>query len=134
MNRDEIIERAARVLSTLTTCDGHPHATELHRRQARALADAGLLTPSSTLAEAWDEGKRSGLRQSDWEHGDTPRQYIAVNPYRKGQAEMNSDLAEAWDKGAETAWNRSTPEVNGTRYHWRHEGEPVNPYRQEKDA
>ena len=85
-------------------------------------------------AEAWDEGKRAGLRQSDWEHGDTPRQYIAVNPYRKEQAEMNSDLAEAWDKGAETAWNRSTPEVNGTRYHWRHEGEPVNPYRQERDA
>ena len=85
-------------------------------------------------AEAWEEGKRAGLRQSDWEHGDTPTMYVAVNPYRKEQAEMNSDLAEAWDKGAETAWNRSTPEVNGTRYHWRHEGEPVNPYRQEKDA
>ena len=81
------------------------------------------------LAEAWDGGKRAGLRQSDWEHGDTPTMYVAVNPYRKEQAEMNSDLAEAWDKGAETAWNRSTPEVNGTRYHWRHEGEPVNPYR-----
>lgn len=85
-------------------------------------------------AEAWEEGKRSGLRQSDWEHGDTPRQYIAVNPYRQEQAEMNSDLAEAWDEGAETAWNRSTPEVNGARYYWRHDGEPKNPYRQEKDA
>ena len=85
-------------------------------------------------AEAWEEGKRAGLRQSDWEHGDTPTMYVAVNPYRKEQAEMNSDLAEAWDEGAETAWNRSTPEVNGARYHWRHEGEPVNPYRQEKDA
>lgn len=43
MNYDEIIEQAAQVLSTLTTCDGQRHATELHRRQARALADAGLL-------------------------------------------------------------------------------------------
>ena len=43
MNRDEIIEQTARVLSALTTCDGQPHATELHHRQARALADAGLL-------------------------------------------------------------------------------------------
>lgn len=39
----DVIERAAQVLSTLTTCDGQPYATELHRRQARALADAGML-------------------------------------------------------------------------------------------
>ena len=43
---NDIIEQAARVLSTLTTCDGQPHVTELHRRQARALADAGLLAQS----------------------------------------------------------------------------------------
>ena len=43
MSRDEIIEQAARVLSTITTCDGQPHVTELHRRQAQTLADAGLL-------------------------------------------------------------------------------------------
>ena len=43
MNRDEIIEQSAQVLSTYTTCDGRPYATELHRRQAHALADAGLL-------------------------------------------------------------------------------------------
>lgn len=43
MSHDEIIEQAAQVLSTLTTCDGQPRATELHRRQALALADAGLL-------------------------------------------------------------------------------------------
>ena len=42
----DIIEQAARVLSTLTTCDGEPNATELHRRQAHALADAGLLARS----------------------------------------------------------------------------------------
>ena len=42
--------------------------------------------------------------------------------------------AEAWDEGAETAWNMSTPEVNGARYHWRHEGEPENPYRQETES
>ena len=38
--------------------------------------------------------------------------------------------AEAWDEGAEVAWGRSTPEVNGARYHWRSAGEPVNPYEQ----
>ena len=43
MNHNDIIEQAAQVLSTLTTCDGQPHATELHRRQAQTLADAGLL-------------------------------------------------------------------------------------------
>lgn len=48
MNRD-VIERAAQVLSTLTTCDGQPYATELHHRQARALADAGLLTRDNTV-------------------------------------------------------------------------------------
>ena len=34
-------------------------------------------------AEAWAEGKRAGLRQSDWEHGDTATLYIATNPYRQ---------------------------------------------------
>lgn len=34
-------------------------------------------------AGAWDEGKRAGLRQSDWEHGDTATRYVAVNPYRQ---------------------------------------------------
>lgn len=33
--------------------------------------------------EAWEEGKRAGLRQSDWEHGDTATRYVARNPYRK---------------------------------------------------
>lgn len=37
-------------------------------------------------AEAWEEGKRAGLRQSDWEHGDTATQYIATNPYRQETA------------------------------------------------
>ena len=114
---------------------GPYHSLYLHNE---GYTIASMIHPGDDLdkvrAEAWDEGKRAGLRQSDWEHGDTPTMYVAVNPYRQEQAEMNSDLAEAWDKGAETAWNRSTPEVNGTRYHWRHEGEPVNPYRQEKDA
>ena len=108
---------------------GGDFATHL-ARAIQSISESDL----EARAEAWDEGKRAGLRQSDWEHGDTPTMYVAVNPYRKEQAEMNSDLAEAWEEGAETAWNRSTPEVNGTRYHWRHEGEPVNPYRQEKDA
>ena len=49
------IEQTAQVLSTLTTCDGQPHATELHRKQARALADAGLLArPLPTREEIAD--------------------------------------------------------------------------------
>lgn len=36
------------------------------------------------LAQAWDEGKQAGLRQSDWEHGDTATVYVATNPYRAG--------------------------------------------------
>lgn len=56
MNPEEIIEQAAQVLSTLTTCDGQPYASELHRRQARALAEAGLLgQPLPTLDEIADE-------------------------------------------------------------------------------
>ena len=34
-------------------------------------------------AEAWEEGKRAGLRQSDWEHGDTATQFVASNPYKE---------------------------------------------------
>jgi len=46
----DIVEQAARVLSTQTTCDGEPHPTEVHRRQAQALADAGLLAePARTV-------------------------------------------------------------------------------------
>ena len=33
--------------------------------------------------KAWEEGKRAGLRQSDWEHGDTATQYVAANPYKE---------------------------------------------------
>ena len=40
--------------------------------------------------------------------------------------------AEAWDEGAEAAWERSAPEVNGQTHHWRHEGEPLNPYRDDR--
>lgn len=36
---------------------------------------------------------------------------------------------KAWEEGARVAWDRSTPVVNGQNYYWRHEGEPVNPYR-----
>src|SRR5690625_1294065 len=46
----DIVEQTARVLSTQTTCDGAPYPTEVHRRQAQALADAGLLAqPARTV-------------------------------------------------------------------------------------
>lgn len=37
---------------------------------------------------------------------------------------------EGWEEGARTAWDRSTSDVNGARYHWRHDGEPANPYKE----
>lgn len=40
---DDIIEQAARVLSAHETFPGEPHPRDLHRYQARSLADAGLL-------------------------------------------------------------------------------------------
>ncbi|RKW71772.1 hypothetical protein DWQ67_02790 [Galactobacter caseinivorans] len=42
--------------------------------------------------------------------------------------------AEAWEEGARAAWDHSTPEVNGAHYHWRHAGEPLNPYRIEDQS
>ena len=44
---------------------------------------------------------------------------------------MQGRCHEAWALGAVTAWDLSTPEVNGKNYHWRHDGEPVNPYRKD---
>lgn len=41
---------------------------------------------------------------------------------------------KAWDVGAETAWERSTVEVNGQHYHWRSSGEPKNPYHEAGDS
>ena len=52
-------------------------------RNGRAFDRWLAQTIREAKAEAWDEGKRSGLRQSDWEHGDTPAIYVAVNPYRQ---------------------------------------------------
>lgn len=43
--------------------------------------------------------------------------------------DVREALAKAWDEGAVAAWERSTPEVNGSGYHWRSSGEPANPYR-----
>ena len=40
---DDIIEQAARILSTHETFTGKPHPRDHHRHQAQALADAGLL-------------------------------------------------------------------------------------------
>lgn len=40
---DDIIEQAARILSTHETFTGKPHPRDHHRHQAQALAAAGLL-------------------------------------------------------------------------------------------
>ncbi|MFC0673526.1 hypothetical protein [Brachybacterium hainanense] len=66
---------------------------------------------------------------------ETLRQHYMGEPATDYGAEFDRWLArvraEAWDEGAESAWRRSTPEVNGQAYHWRRSGEPYNPYRQE---
>lgn len=66
MSRDETIEQAARVLSTLTTCDGEPHATELHRRQAQTLADAGLLAQPFPTREQIADTIYDALEVGGW--------------------------------------------------------------------
>ena len=56
-------EQAAQLLSTLTTCDGQPHATELHRRQAQALADAGLLARTLPTRDELEDTILNTLRE-----------------------------------------------------------------------
>ena len=61
MNHNDIIEHAAQLLSTYTTCDGQPHATELHRRQAHALSDAGLLARTLPSYDEIVDACRNGM-------------------------------------------------------------------------
>ena len=90
MSRDEIIEQAARVLSTLTTCDGQPHATELHRRQARALADAGLLAqPHPTREEI-----AMSIAAREWSMEIRPVHWTDMEP--EAQLEF-SENCDAWE-------------------------------------
>ena len=100
----ECIQNAAiDAADTLRTAEARAAAAEVASRgyreraekaEAKATRSAGLLghqsrTLTDTIASevlrqkavAWDEGKAAGLRQSDWEHGDTARMYIARNPY-----------------------------------------------------
>lgn len=78
-------------------------------------------------ADAWSDltsGEQEAVIENylAWDAADA---VLALLP-GKSEAEVK---AEAWDEGAETAWDRSTPEVNGQNYRWRHDGLPNNPYR-----
>ena len=86
---------------------------------------ARAIYESERMATPWRDAP--GEDQS-WFTGQSRAALSAVLPDMIRRAK-----AEAWDEGAQTAWDRSTPEVNGRRYHWRHEGEPTNPYRKETD-
>lgn len=90
--RDDIIEQAAQVLSTLTTCDGQPHATELHRRQANALADAGLLArPLPDRQELADE-------LSGWPIGDGYYQTSVATAEARDMADAVIALLKGQDR------------------------------------
>ena len=82
---EAIIETAA--ASAYETVSTSPLTwDELHndsRHPWRRCAEVGLAAVlPALLADAWDEGKRAGLRQSDWGYGDTVTIYVATNPYR----------------------------------------------------
>lgn len=86
--------RTAKARATAAEVASRGYRERAEKAEAKATRSAGLLghqsrTLTDTIASevlrqkavAWDEGKAAGLRQSDWEHGDTARMYIARNPY-----------------------------------------------------
>ena len=86
--------RAAEARATAAEVASRGYRERAEKAEAKATRSAGLLghqsrTLTDTIASevlrqkavAWDEGKAAGLRQSDWEHGDTAGMYIARNPY-----------------------------------------------------
>ena len=75
---------------------------------------------ATTLYPGWETSP------SDW------RDYFRRKATEALEAAAPHMLAKAWDEGAEAAWERSTPEVNGERYMWRSEGDPINPHRLEQ--
>ena len=94
--RDAHRERAERAEARATAAEvaSRGYRERAEKAEAKATRSAGLLghqsrTLTDTIASevlrqkavAWDEGKAAGLRQSDWEHGDTAGMYIARNPY-----------------------------------------------------
>ena len=91
MSHDEIIEKATQVLSTLTTCDGQPHATELHRRQARALSDAGLL--ARLLPTREEIAMAIAARHWDRESGDVE----VWHDLTRGEREAVAENYLTWD-------------------------------------
>lgn len=77
----------------------------------RAGAGAGVPL-HRLLALVWDQAKRDGLKQSDWEHGDTPVMFVAHNPYREvldlGEeveqpSELLAQVRDAINPGEESA-------------------------------
>src|SRR5690625_623265 len=97
----DIVEQAARVLSTQTTCDGEPHPTELHRRQAQALADAGLLRDPARTVPTREE-IAVAIMQADREpHSDYTPQADAVLALMADQPTVAEVKAEALEGAAE---------------------------------
>lgn len=88
---------------------------------------AGLVKGPHWLDRA-DAREQAG---DDWDNGHVS--LSVQNTYREKvlpivYAAHRYIAQQAWDEGAHAAWERSTSRVNGEFHHWRHEGEPVNPY------
>ena len=92
------IEKAAQVLSALTTCDGEPSPSELHQRQAKALHDAGLLAPDECLCEGADgvttpkcPACTAPVTRTEWGSQASPRESILVFPSEARARLYNAD-------------------------------------------
>ena len=81
---DDVIQRA------LAAVDAPHHGYQVTRgnvdgRDVDAALSAAL---PDLLAGAWDEGRKVGLRQADWEYGVTPYPMPELaNPYRTERAD-----------------------------------------------
>src|SRR5690625_2299313 len=111
----DIVEQAARVLSTQTTCDGAPYPTEVHRRQAQALADAGLLAqPARTVPTREEIGEvvcakshydgNCGCGRDD-RTADAILAILAGQPtVAEAKAQALEEFAEVWATGEWSDW------------------------------
>ena len=71
--------RAAEARATAAEVASRGYRERAEKAEAKATRSASEVLRQKAVA--WDEGKAAGLRQSDWEHGDTAGMYIARNPY-----------------------------------------------------
>jgi len=87
-----------------------------------------------TVKRPWSEASRMRCKCGEVVTAETENQLYALHRAHVAQVldeAMREAKAVAWDEGAAKGWRCSTPQVNGTNYHWRSSGKPDNPHRKE---